>query len=109
MNFKCVNETESEDERWEGVITKFTKYDSHYEIMIESRSSIMVLFGKTSRGGFPCMPDYGAGCHLVDFKDKFWNTEKLTEVLGEVDGITVAMALYALSEGIRTTKVQPQI
>jgi hypothetical protein len=28
----------------------------------------------------------------------FWNTEKLTSVLGEVDGITVAQALYALAD-----------
>lgn len=44
------------------------------------------------------MPDFGAGCHLASLKDKFWNTEKLTEVLGKVDGITVASALYALAD-----------
>ena len=44
------------------------------------------------------MPDFGVGCHLVDLKDIFWNTEKLTAVLGEVDGITVASALYALDQ-----------
>jgi len=44
------------------------------------------------------MPDFGAGCHLVDLKDRFWNTEKLSDVLGEVDGITVAEALYALAD-----------
>ena len=42
--------------------------------------------------------DFGAGCHLVDLKDKFWNTEKLVEVLGTADGITVATALYALAD-----------
>ena len=44
------------------------------------------------------MPDFGAGCHLVDLKDRFWNTEKLSDVLGEVDGITVAESLYALAD-----------
>jgi hypothetical protein len=109
MNFSCVNETEFKKEIWEGVITKLVRYGSHYEILIKSRSSIMVLFGKSSRGGFASMPDFGAGCHLIDFKDKFWNTEKLTEVLGKVDGITVATALYTLSDRIRTTEKQSQI
>ena len=68
--------------------------------MINSRSIIMVLFGRTSRGGFACMPDFGTECHLTDLKDKFWNTKKLTEVLGKVDGITVATALYALADYI---------
>jgi hypothetical protein len=98
MNFECINQTETESEKWEGVIKKFVKYDGYFEIMIESRSSLMVLFGKTSRGGFACIPDFGAGCHLVYLKDKFWNTEKLVEVLGTADGITVATALYALAD-----------
>lgn len=68
----------------------------------------MVLFGETSRGGFACMPDFGAGCHLTDLKDKFWNTEKLTQVLGKVDGITVATALCALADRMRITKTQSQ-
>lgn len=101
MNFECINQTVNEIEKWEGVIKKCVKYDGHFEIMIESRSSIMVLFGKTSRGGFACIPDFGAGCHLVDLKDKFWNTEKLVEVLGTADGITVATALYALADLIQ--------
>jgi len=101
MNFECINQTVNEIEKWEGVIKKCVKYDGHFEIMIESRSSIMVLFGKTSRGGFACIPDFGAGCHLVDLKDKFWNTEKLVEVLGTADGITVATALYALDDLIQ--------
>lgn len=47
------------------------------------------------------MPDYDTGCHLSDLKDKFWNSEKLTAVLGEVDGITVAQALYALADKVK--------
>jgi hypothetical protein len=100
MKFECVNKTEGENEKWEGVIKKCERHEEHFEIMIQSRSSIMVLFGKSSRGGFACIPDFGAGCHLSDLKDKFWNTEKLTEVLGKIDGITVATALYALADFI---------
>jgi len=46
------------------------------------------------------MPDYDTGCHLSNLKDKYWNTERLTAVLGEVDGITVAQALYVLADKV---------
>ncbi len=98
MFFECVRKKGKKTERWKGAILGFREYASHYEFRIESLSGIMVVFGKTVCGGFACMPDFGAGCHLAGLDDKFWNTEKLTEVLGEVDGITVASALYALSD-----------
>ena len=104
MLFKCINQTETKNENWSGVITKCVKFIGYYEIMIESRSSIMVLFGKTSRGGFACIPDFGVGCHLVELENIFWNTEKLVEVLGKVDGITVATALYTLADKISVEK-----
>ena len=49
-------------------------------------------------GYFACMPDFDAGCHLVSLNDVFWNTERLTKVLGIVDGVTVAYALLLLFE-----------
>lgn len=76
------------------------KYGTHYEFLIQSRSSIMVVFGKTSRGYFACMPDFNVGCHLVNLNDVFWNTEKLTQVLGTVDGVTVATALVTLANDL---------
>jgi hypothetical protein len=57
----------------------------------------MVMYGETSRGGFACMPDFNVGCHLVNLKDRFWNSEKLVNILGYVDGITVETALYNLA------------
>lgn len=88
MFFDCARKKGKKIERWKGAILGLREYASH------------VVFGKTVCGGFACMPDFGAGCHLAGLNDKFWNTEKLTEVLGEVDGITVASALYALSDKI---------
>ena len=82
----------------ETTISMLKSFGSHYEILIEGRSSIYVLLGKTSRGGFACMPDFGAGCHLVRLTDKFWNKEKLVHVLGAVDGAAVAEALYSLGK-----------
>ena len=102
MRFECVYHFPSEPEadRWSGRISQFTRYPSHSEIWIISRSSIMVLFGETSRGYFACMPDFNVGCHLVDFKDLFWNKERLIEVLGPVDGTTVAMALHSIADQV---------
>lgn len=96
MIFECSYEKE----KWNANIIFLKKYGDHYEMRIESRSSILVLFGETSLGGFACIPDFSAGCHLVNLKDKFWNTEKLTNVLGKVDGITVATALYKIADEI---------
>ena len=100
LSFKCQMRTEDGIERWGGIIPRFESHGSHYEIRIESRSGIMVVFGKTARGWFACMPDQGAGCHLSDFKDRFWNTESLSSVLGEVDAVTVAQALFVLADKI---------
>ena len=98
MIFECINKEKRRSEKWTGKITGLKSYGTHYEIQIESRSGITVLFGKTSRGAFACMPDFGAGCHLVNPRDQFWNTEKLIRVLGKVDGITVASALNHLAD-----------
>ena len=98
--FECVRKKGKKTESWKGVIQDLRRYASHCEFRIESRSGIMVVVGETVYGGFACMPDFGAGCHLARPDDKFWNTERLTEVLGEVDGITVATALQVLSRVI---------
>lgn len=100
MVFECVNKSKHGNEKWPGKIKDFRNYGTHYEIQIESRSGILVLFGKTTRGAFACMPDFGAGCHLVNPRDLFWNKEQLIRVLGKVDGITVAYALNALADKI---------
>ncbi len=95
--FKCSNDKQ---EKWSGSITYLKNYGHYYEIVIESRSRILVLFGKTSQGGFACIPDFGVGCHLVDLQDRFWNTEQLIRALGVVDGITVSAAFNALKDKI---------
>ena len=100
MTFDCVNETKKRKETWTGSITSMINYGSHFEIKIESRSSIMVLLGKTTLGNFACMPDFGAGCHLAKLEDKFYSTEKLSNVIGKIDGITVASALAAIADEI---------
>ena len=99
MIFRCMKKWEDgEVEEWEGRITSLVNYSSHYEMQIHSRSGITVLFGETSSGNFACVPDFEVGCHLADFSDVFYNTERLTAVMNPVDGITVAKALSAIAD-----------
>lgn len=96
VTFPCRNE----EELWYGVITYIENYGSHYEMHIESRSALTVIFGKTNVGNFLCIPAFNVGSELAELRDTFWNTERLISILGEVDGITVAEALYYISDTI---------
>ena len=71
MVFECVSKNRKKNEKWNGVVSRLTKHGQYYEMLIQSRSRIVVIFGKSSQGGFACMPDFGAGCYLADLKDKF--------------------------------------
>lgn len=104
MRFDCTRETADGTEKWSGLIVNLTGYGSYYEMRIESRSGIMVIFGETRLGYFACIPDWNAGCHLAHPSDLFWNIEQLTRVLGEVDGITVAYALKAIAPKLKFNK-----
>jgi len=94
-------------ENWFGEISFWKDYGSHYELEISSRSRIHVLLGKTSYGNFACMPDFGAGCHLAEFDDIFYNSEKLCHVLGKVDGVTVANAIACFYEELVPFNLRP--
>ena len=86
MVFECINKVKGKNEKWIGRIERLKSYGSYYEMVIESRSRIHVLFG--------------AGCHIVDLRNDSWNKEALIHVLGRIDGITVACALKALADKI---------
>lgn len=87
--FRCKTKKES----WVGHISYLKNYGSHYEMYVESRSSLIVTFGETRSGNFLCIPNFNVGCELVHLRDRFWNKERLISLLGEVDGTTVEEAL----------------
>ena len=97
--FSCSHHwRKSGREDWEGIVTSIQSYGSHYEIFIESRSSIRVLLGTGTSGLFACIPDRQAGCWLSGLEDVRYNGEKLSAAIKNVvDGITVAHAFQALS------------
>lgn len=100
MDFECIWEYDGNRDVWQGRIMSLENHASHYEMRIESRSSLRVIFGRSSTGGFACLPDHRISCHLAHLKDCFWNTEQLISILGDVDGITVARALYRIAEEV---------
>ena len=100
MIFKCIHSMKDRNMTWTGRIESLKCHGDYYEMVIESSSRIHVLFGKTELGGFACMPDFRAGCHLGNLSDYAWNSEKLTGVLGKIDGITVASALKVLADNV---------
>ena len=97
MTFNCYYQKN----KWPGRIVQFKDYGSCIEIRVESLSSITVIFGKTSLGYFACMPDFEAGCHLIEPKNEVYNREKLISVMNPIDGTTVARALYVLFEDLK--------
>ena len=94
MIFQCTDK----NEYWSGEITNIKFHSSHYEAFIISRSSIYIVFGATTRGGFLCAPDFDVGCHLVSFNNIYWNKEMLIKQFGKVDGLTVFFALSKFNE-----------
>lgn len=100
IRFNCSMKYKRSTEKWEGRVTNIIDYGKHYEVQISSRSGFTIIVGKSSSGNFACIPSFNAGCELSYLKDIFWNSERLTKVLGKVDGLTVAYALVAISDYI---------
>lgn len=97
IKFECTMKKGKKTEKWPGMITNLTKFGSHYELKIESRSGFIVVIGRTNYGNFACIPDYDVGCHLSNLNDLFWNSERLGSIMNKVDAITVAHALQAVA------------
>jgi hypothetical protein len=92
ITFLCTHKKQT----WEGLVTRVYNYDSHYEIHVQSRSSIIFMIGKYTGGGFISVPAFNAGSDLASFSDYFWNCERISLSIGKVDAITIAEAIRAL-------------
>ena len=95
IHFTC-RDRDNPNQSWDGWIEPVSSiHDPVIQLRIVSRSSFFAIIGDTLNGHFICLPDWGVGSHLSDFSDVFWNRERLTSLLGPVDGITIAAALAA--------------
>ena len=96
IHFTCSDRQLLADEPWHGWVEPLGSLHSDVtQLNIESRSAFFAIVGNTDFGHFICLPDWGIGSHLADYADLFSNKEKLIELLGPVDGVTVACALKA--------------
>ena len=93
MKFKCINNKQDKEESWDGDIVYLENCTNWIQMNIQSRSSLDVIIGCSKYGNYVCVPNFEVGCYLSSFDDLFYNTEKLSRLLGEIDGITVATAI----------------
>lgn len=100
MIFDCSRSLNGTIDQWKGRIEYYNKRYKQLEMYICSRSSIHIIIGVSEYGHYICIPNFNAGCYLSNFDDVFWNSEKLIDVIGEVDGITVAKAIDFISREI---------
>lgn len=84
-------------EQWQCRINYVKNYGSCSEIQLTARSSIFLSVCKSSRGYLACLPDFGAGCYLVNFYDSTWNAEKLSAALkNPIDGEYITVNFVVL-------------
>lgn len=104
IQFKCWKRSGRANkitDEWFGTIVEFWNHNGYYEIFIQSRSSIRVLFGKSSYGWWACIPDWKAGSHLSGLEDRMWNLERLEMAMkNKIDAITVTHALCAIAKKV---------
>lgn len=100
--FYCKHQWENgEIEEWSGEISRILSFGSHYEIFIQSRSSMLIVIAKTSYGLFVGIPTFKSGCYISNLNDLFFNKENLIEALNNtVDGITIACAIKSIADDL---------
>lgn len=97
MNFKCTSHHNGKTESWNGKIVYFKDCSNCIEMNIQSRSFIDVIIGTSKYGNYVCIPNFEVGCYLSSFHDIYYNTERLSRLMGKVDGVTVATAIKSLT------------
>lgn len=96
MEFNCIKGKLT----WNGKVNIYRQNQNYIEFeLICMGNSFHILIGKNYFGtNIICIPNWNIGSELAAFNDIFWNTEKLTEQLEEVYSITIAKAVFLISE-----------
>lgn len=100
ISFKCSHTyPDGEKQEWTGKICPTRTGKEFTEAQISGRGSFFtVIAGKYANGNFICIPDLNVGCPAAEWKDIFWNRERLSGLMNETDAVTVAFGLKALAE-----------
>lgn len=98
--FECTLPAEESEkgQRWQGGVFVKSHNICMAELLIYGRGSCMdAVVGRYGNGQYICVPDLDIGCPLSRLTDTFWNQERLSAHVGEVDAVTIANALEAVS------------
>lgn len=91
---QCKTTIDDEVVKWNATLKSIKFYHDFYEAIIEGRgSSLNIIVGSTNQYNWIAIPNYGVSVSLSYFNDLFWNEEKLSSVIGNIDGATVSYAL----------------
>jgi hypothetical protein len=98
MDFECILKKGKKTEKWQASVQYIHDNGTFCEVFVTSRSSIRLIVGHGKWGNFVCIPDFNAGTCLADFRDLFWNSEKLCTLIGKIDGITTATVIKGIAD-----------
>ncbi len=97
MEYQCTLIRGRRKEQWQGGIRLISHSGTCYEAEITGRGTYFhVIVGKHCYGNYICIPNHDIGSELSDYQDLFWNTERLSGLLKDVDATTVATGLCYL-------------
>lgn len=94
ITIPCYTMIDNERIDWNAKIKYIKKYQNFYEAIIEGRgSSLSIIVGSTDSYNWVAIPNYEVSTSLLRFDDIFWNEEKLSSLIGAVDGATISHAI----------------
>ncbi len=101
IRFECAGseEWDAYGRRWTGEVKVAVRSTDMAELIIYGKGSCMnAVVGRYMNGQYICISDLDTGCPLSRLTDTFWNRERISGHMPEVDAITIAYALKAVSE-----------
>lgn len=90
----CKMMSNGKEETWQATLKQLNNYNDYYEAIIEARSTYFnMLVGHTDTYYWAALPIQEVACSLSNPSDTFWNEERLSRLIGAVDGITIATCI----------------
>lgn len=65
-------------------------------------NSYHIIVGKHRYGNYICIPNWDIGCELAFFSDTFWNIERLTRHMAEIEATAIVKGLKLVHETYKT-------
>ena len=96
-----MNTPEDGLSRWKASVDIIDSYGPFLELQFTGHgSSIHAITGPQRNGNFICLPAYDVGSELAGYEDTFWNKERLSPIIGEVDAVTIVQGLRHLQRTV---------